>query len=170
MNDKAPMIPATTDSGGQPRMWLQFPITPDADGMDDAVALQKCWDARQQERLRAKGSPGKGGKGKPKAPAPKPEPADALDLSDVAGADDEDDETGGLGIADDIPGFTGTPAEAKEEALGRLRKLLAEDRKAEVKEVQLLMKVAKFHDVPEEQGYEFLKAVIAVEAKIKKGK
>src|SRR5215469_2916892 len=130
--------------------------------------------------------PGGNGKAKPKpaaaaAPAaatsvksaPTPDPTD---LSDLGGGDEElgdELDDGGLGLSDDedknkpqpgdkSTGFKGTALEAREEALDRLRKMLASNRKADVKIVQQKMKVAKFHDVPPEQGYVFLKVVMDV--------
>lgn len=108
-------------------------------------------------------------KGKAAAPAPKPAPKnDPLDLS---GGDDEDEqETAGLGLGDmfdDGPqDFKGTPEEAKEEALAQLRVMLANGHKDHVKRVQQIMKVAKFHDVPPEQGFDFLKKVKEIQAGI----
>lgn len=102
-------------------------------------------------------------KGKPKEPEP-----DIMDLN-LGDDEDEDEETGGLGLADDDDaeeGFDGTAEEAREEALAKLRVMLSGGMTKQLKEVQKVMQVAKFHDVPVEKGFEFLKAVKEVEAKI----
>ena len=110
-----------------------------------------------------------------KAPAAAPKPASKPALPeadlDLSGGDEDedDDQTGGLDLGDmfDAPAdFKGTPEEAKEEALGLLRIMLANNHKDHVKRVQQIMRVAKFHDVPPEQGFEFLKRVKEVQAKI----
>jgi hypothetical protein len=171
-----------------PKIQLCFDFEASADGMDNAVKLLKFADTLTPGAPTPPHTPPPVPKGKAAAPAPapkgktaapaaktnskKPAPAPEPDIMDLGGDEDEDDDmTGGLGLADDDQeeaDFDGTPEEAKEEALAKLRVLLGSGLKAQVKEVQQIMKVAKFHDVPAEQGFEFLAAVKAVEAKIAK--
>jgi hypothetical protein len=170
-----------------PRIQLIFDFDLTADGMDKAQALLKYADTIGAETPSAP-PPTPPKKGKTPAPAPAPAPKAAskanskgkpaakepeqIDIMDLnLGDDDDEEETGGLGLGDDddaADGFDGTPEEAKEEALAKLRVLLGSGLKEEVKKVQKIMQVAKFHDVPASQGYEFLKAVKDVEAKLAK--
>jgi len=166
-----------------PKIQLCFDFELNADGMDKATALLKFADsltpAPAPPPKQGKAAPAPAPKGKAAAPAAskayskaKPKEPEQADIMDFTGDDAEDeDETGGLGLADDDQDdaeFDGTPEEAKEEALAKLRTMLGNGLKDRVKEIQKIMKVAKFHDVPAEQGFEFLKAVKDVEAKIAK--
>ena len=169
-----------------PKIQISFEYEATSDGMDKAVALLKYADTLTPAQAPPPAQPPKQGKAAP-APAPKgktaapaaskanskakPKEPEQSDIMDFTGDDDEEeDQTGGLGLGDDDAeeAFDGTPEEAKEEALAKLRVMLGSGLKSHVKEVQQIMKVAKFHDVPAEQGFEFLAAVKKVEAKIAK--
>ena len=117
-----------------------------------------------KEQRQAQAAAARAAKANKTAPATKPAAAPPVD--DVAGTngtgdqDDSQDEDMGL----DPPSMS--PGEAKDAALALVREAYSSGHVAQVKALQKELQVAKFYDVPVEQGHKFYQRVMRLAQRV----